>query len=131
MSQENVEVVRRAYEAMRGRDLSTVTELWDPEIEWISDRRVGEGPIRGRESVIAFFRDMAAMFGQIDFDVERLSGQGDHVLAFLHISGAGAASGAGFEIHIAHLWTLRDGMIVRGEGFGDRDKALEAAGLSG
>jgi hypothetical protein len=27
------------------------------------------------------------------------------------------------------VWTVRDGVIVRGEGFGDREKALEAAEL--
>jgi uncharacterized protein len=130
MSQENVEIVRRVYHAMRVGDSSGVIEFVDPELEWIPDRRVGEGPIRGRESVIEFFTDRAAMFGQFDFELERFWEQDGQVLVFLRVSGSGAASGAGFEIHIAHLWTLRDGMLVRGEGFGDRAQALEAAGLS-
>ena len=31
---------------------------------------------------------------------------------------------------IGDLWTLRDGKVVRGQGFGEREKALKAAGLS-
>jgi len=60
---------------------------------------------------------------------ERLMDADDKVLAFVRITGVGRASGAEFDIRIAHLWTLRDGLIVRGEGYGDRDRALEAAGL--
>jgi len=130
MSQENVEIVRRAYEAMRVRDLGAFTELSDPEVEWIPDRRIGKGPIRGRESVIGFFLDRDAMFAQVEYEFERWSEKDDQVLVFLQVTGTGAASGAGFDIRIAHLWTLRDGRLVRGEGFGDRVEALEAAGLS-
>ncbi len=69
------------------------------------------------------------MFGEIDYEIEQVWDQGDQVLVFLGVSGRGSASGARFEIRIAHLWTLRDGMLARGEGFGDRTEALEAARL--
>jgi ketosteroid isomerase-like protein len=116
MSEDDVEIVRRAYDAMRVRDLRTLIELSDPEVEWIPDRRVGEGPIRGRESVIEFHLDRAAMFGQIEVEFERWSEKDDKVLVFLHLTGSGAASGAGFDIRIAHLSTLRDGIMVQGKG---------------
>ncbi len=32
-------------------------------------------------------------------------------------------------IRVGHLWTVRDGQIVRGEGYGSRKQALEAVGL--
>jgi ketosteroid isomerase-like protein len=112
---------------MRARDLSAVIELTTPDIEWIPDRRVGEGPIRGREKVVEFFTDRASTFGKLDYELERSWDRDDRVLLFHRVSGSGAASGAGFEIRIAHLWTLRDGMLARGEGFGDRAEALESA----
>jgi ketosteroid isomerase-like protein len=31
--------------------------------------------------------------------------------------------------HLWHVWTLGGGKIARGQGFTDRDEALEAAGL--
>jgi ketosteroid isomerase-like protein len=131
MSEQSVEVIRRIYAAMRAGDPSGVSELADADFEWIPDRRVGEGPIRGRDKVIEFFTDRASMFDQLDVEIEQAWETNDKVLVFLRVTGSGAASGAGFEIRIAHLWTLREGILVRGEGFGDRDEALKAAGLSG
>jgi uncharacterized protein len=129
MTRENVEIVRAAYAAMAARDERRVSEYLRPDVEWIPDRRVGEGPIRGRDKVIEFFTDRASMFGEIGLEVEQILDQNDQVLVFLRVFGSGSASGAGFEIRIAHLWTLRDGKALRGEGFGDRDAALEGAGL--
>jgi ketosteroid isomerase-like protein len=128
MSEENVELIRRLYRAMDARDVEAAAELADPELEWIPDARVGEGPIRGRERVIRFLEDRAAMFGEIRTEIERLWHNGDRVLAFIRVGGEGTSNGAGFDVRIAHLWTIRDGRVVRGEGFGDRDEALEAAG---
>ncbi len=130
MSQENVERARKAYER-EGMDgwIALLTEHARSDVEWIPDRRVGEGAIRGRDKVIEFFTDRASVFGEMEFEVEQTWDRGEQVLLFLRVSGSGSTSGAGFDIRIAHLWTLKDGGVVRGEGFGDRDEALKAAGL--
>jgi hypothetical protein len=39
-------------------------------------------------------------------------------------------SGAPATWSIWQVWTLQDGKFVRGQGFTDREEALEAAGLS-
>ncbi len=130
MSRENIEIVRRLYHAMNARDLAAVSELTHPDAEWIPDSRVGEGPVRGREAVIRFFMDRAEMFDQLHAELERLLEKDDKVLAFVRTTGRGKGSGAEFEIRIGQLWTVHDGLVVRGEGYGDRSKALEAAGLS-
>lgn len=130
MSQQNVETVRRLYRAMDERDLDAVEEIMHTGMEWIPDRRVGEGPVRGREEVIRFFADRAEMFGEISTEIERLWDSGDRVLAFIRVTGHGEASGAGFDIRVAHLWTFQEGVVVRGQGYGDRDEAREAAGLA-
>lgn len=129
MSEENVELVRRLYEAMDARDIESASELAHPDVEWVPDKRVGEGPVRGRENVIRFFTERTEMFGDLRAEIERMCENGDRVLVFLRLSGHGAGSGAGFDIRIAHLWTLSDALVVRGEGFGDRDEARRAAGL--
>lgn len=131
MSHENVEIVRDLYAAMNAHDVNAALELLHPEVEWVPDRRLGEEPIRGRESVLRFFTDMAEMFDRLVAEVERLSAIDDRVLAFVRVEGTGGSSGAGFEIRIGHLWTLRDGLVIRGEGYGNRTEALEAAGLQG
>ena len=129
MSEKNVEIVRRGYEHYN-RTGELDYSVLDPEVQWIPDPRVGESPIRGREKLIEFFVDRASVFREMRVDVERAWDRGDQVLVFVRIAGSGSASSAGFEIRIAHLWTLLDGKLVRGQAFGNRDEALEAAGLS-
>lgn len=70
------------------------------------------------------------MFEKLEVEPERFLEAGERVLVDLRVSGRGRTSGAAFEIHIAHLWTISEGLVVCGEGFGDRDAAVEAAGLT-
>ena len=130
MTGGNIQVVHGIYEAMDRRDAAAVAELAHPDVEWIPDHRVGEGPARGRDNVIRFFVDRGEMFGDISTEVEQIWEQGDTVLAFIHVKGEGRASGAPFDLRIAHLWTFREGLVIRGQAFGNRDEAREAAGIS-
>jgi ketosteroid isomerase-like protein len=129
MSQENVEIIRSSYEATNRRDWDAAFRDLSPDVEWIPDSRVGEGPVRGREKVIRFFTERAEMFDELRTEPERFWEKDDRVVVFLRVTGRGGASGAGFEIRVGHLWTVRQGVVVRGEGYGDRSEALEAAGL--
>src|SRR5262245_52724715 len=130
MSEGNVEVVRALYEAMNERDVERSTALTHPDVEWISDPRLGMSPRVGREAVLGFFLDQAEMFDDVRIEVERLADSGDKVLALIRVTGQGTSSGAAVDISIGHVWTVRDGVVVRGEGYGDRDEAARAAGLS-
>jgi ketosteroid isomerase-like protein len=127
MSEENVEVVRRAFEASKRRDDDEVFPLYDPEVEIESgyDGRV----YRGLDGVRAFFRDWLEVWDEIDWEAEEWIDAGDHVIALLRVSGRGKLSGVPVERSEAHLWTLRDGKLLRLKVFDSKDGALEAAGL--
>ena len=63
-------------------------------------------------------------------EVERLVEAGsDQVLLFMRERGR-SASGLTMDERHAELYTLRDGKIVRRQGFSDPNEALEAAGRS-
>ena len=117
------EVVRRLYRLMNTGDVAAASELLHPDAEWIPDTRVGQEPARGRENVIRFFTDTAESFDSFDIEPEDLWESGDRVLVFVRATGCGRAGGAPFEIRIAHLWTVRHGLVTRGEGYGDRSEA--------
>ncbi len=53
----------------------------------------------------------------------------DRVLTWNRYTGRGRESGVPADWHLAIIFTLRDGRIVRGEEYFDRADALEAAGL--
>jgi hypothetical protein len=65
---------------------------------------------------------------EIKRQVYEAMNRGDWKAVFAHASPGGST--AELEIRIGELWTFRDGKLVRGQGFGERMKALEAAGLS-
>ena len=54
----------------------------------------------------------------------------DQVIGMSRQHGRGASSGAVAELALAQIATVRDGQIVRVDNYLDRQKALEAAGLS-
>jgi hypothetical protein len=54
---------------------------------------------------------------------------GDLVLAEISLHGRGRRSGVETEMGAYQPWTLREGKVVRGQAFTDRDAAVRAAGL--
>jgi uncharacterized protein len=126
----NIELVRRGYEAFNRGDIDAAFELLDPEIEWVTDERVPfAGTYHGRDEVRRLLSDQLEVFGDLTMEPLELFEAGDQVVAFVRQRGRGEASGATIEITVGHLWTIRDGKAIRWEGFPEREKALEAAGL--
>jgi ketosteroid isomerase-like protein len=129
MAEQNIEVVRSLYRRFNAGDWEGAAQLAAANVVWVPDSRVGEEPVRGRDRVIGFFRDRAEMFDEYTVQPERFEENEGQVVALIRVIGRGSASGARFDIRIGHVWVLRDGVIVRGEGYGDRDRALEAVGV--
>jgi uncharacterized protein len=128
---ENVELLKRGYEAFNRRDLDAVFDLLDPDIEFVTDERVPfAGTYRGHEEMRRLLRDQEEVFGQLTMEPYEFFETGDRVVAFVRQRARGQASGAEVEITIGHLWTIRNGKAVRWQGFPEREKALEAAGLA-
>jgi ketosteroid isomerase-like protein len=137
MSEENVEVVRRAYEAFnRGGPKSVISEgLWSPELVWdFSPSGIpGLGVYSGFDEIRKFFENdwfAAFPFEEWEVVVDELIDNGNQVIAMSRQRGRGGTSGAEAELEQAFIVTVRDGEIVRIESYLDRDTALEAAGLS-
>ncbi len=131
MSQENVEIARRLYEAMNRGDWDAAFAHASHGIESETDpRHLNPGIYRGQAAFRQFVEDMDGPFEQSVTEPERFFARGDRVVAFVKIRRKLPGSTANVEIRIGDLWTLRNGLLVRGQGFGEREKALEAAGLS-
>jgi len=138
MSQENVELVRRAYETFNegGPEAAIAAGGWSPDIvfDFSPSEIPGLGVYRGQDEVRAFFEEDwfgAFPFGEWEIVLDELVDHGDQVVAVHHQRGVGASSGVAAELAQGIIYTLRDGEIVRAEVYGDPKKALEAAGLRG
>ena len=133
MSQENVEIVRRAYEGFAEHGVPDFAFL-DPEVEWRGPREFPDlaEPHFGHEGVGRYFAKVNEAFD--DYRVvpeEFIDAGGGQVLVFSREGGRGKGSGAEVQTHLtAHLWTIHDGKAVRMQSYWERSDALEAAGLA-
>jgi ketosteroid isomerase-like protein len=127
MSQENVEVVRRAWEyEMFGRGGD------DAVADFASDfvmNPVEENPSYGRAAVRDNFQRFASAWDKLQVNAEEFIDAGDRVFVAAHFRGRGRASGITVETRFYEVYTLRDHKIVRVDEFTHRDEALGAAGL--
>jgi ketosteroid isomerase-like protein len=130
MSQENVEIVRAAFEAGRV-GFAGVLPYLHPEIEWTTTGAFLEAATyRGHEGVLRYIGSMEAEFDDLRNEPEDFVDAGEEVVAVSRVSGRGKRSGAAVELTIASVSSLRDGKIVRIRNYVTRTEALEAAGLS-
>jgi ketosteroid isomerase-like protein len=132
MSQENVEVVRRIYDALGRPD--AVAALWHPEVEFDVSRDiwaavVGGGHYRGPGGVRSWMLDRYGAWEQLDLECTELIDAGEEVVSVLSVRGRGKASGIEVSYEPAGIWTIRRGQVVRVVWFATRDEALAAVRL--
>jgi uncharacterized protein len=130
MSEENVELFRRGTDALERGDVALVEELVDPDVIFEPLRAPVSGTYRGHEGIRQFIADTAESFDIFRFDRPEIRDLGDRVLAIgtLHIRAR--EGGIETDVPTAGIATYRNGRLIHWKDFGDRRKALDAAGLS-
>ena len=130
MSRENVEIVRRMYDAFARGDYETSLSYNDSEIEFSQPGdEPGGGTYHGHEGVIEAFAKWLGAWDDYGVEAEELIDFGDDVLARTRHHGRGKGSGVEVEMQIFQLLTLRNGKVVRMRMYYDEAEALEAVGL--
>ena len=135
MSQENVEIARRAYDAWVRDDLDAFLAELDPEVVWhtaIEGTAEGENMVyRGHGGARQIWKDYRGeVFSRIEsWETELLDLGGDSVLRLGRIRVTGRTSGVEMESEFAQHVVMRDGLIVSSRDYLSHADALEAAGL--
>jgi ketosteroid isomerase-like protein len=132
MSQENVEIVRRAMDAWNREDMKVLTGLSDPDVEFVSIFAGMEGrTYRGYDGIREYFADMRDAWTELHRDTEEVIDAGDdQVVVFFHLRGTARASGVSVDEDVTTVFDLMKGRLYRMVVFRDRDEALKAAGLT-
>jgi ketosteroid isomerase-like protein len=115
MSEENVEIIRRVYDAAARRDAETVLALYDAEVE-LDVSRLGLADLNvyhGHDGLRSLFREWNEIWGKIEYDYEELIDAGEHVVSVVTRHARGRASRAEVERQFALVWTLREAKVVR------------------
>jgi ketosteroid isomerase-like protein len=135
MSEENVEIVRRVYDAAACRDSGVVLALYDPGVEVDMSRApcrdlVGERFYHGHDGLRVFYREWNDAWESVESEVEELIDAGERVITVETTRGRGRESGVAVELHHCAIWTIRTGKIARVEWLdATREDTVQAAGL--
>jgi ketosteroid isomerase-like protein len=135
MSQADVEVVRRIYEAVARRDTATVLALYDPEVELDGSRLPESGlsgkqhPLRGHEGLRSLHREWNQEWSSAEDHCDELIDAGEHVVSIVTRRGRGRTSGVDVNTRRAGVWTISEGKVVRTVWFPSVGEALRAAGV--
>ena len=157
MPEENVEIVRDLFDAWNRGDLdalfreagygidsdrtppaselenfSDVLAVYDPEVEIQSPPGgLNAGTYHGHEGLLKLMYEFWSQFDERRSELKECApAGGDRVITTVFHHARGKLSGVEVEMWQHHVWTLRDGKVVRWQMFVNREEALEAAGLS-
>jgi ketosteroid isomerase-like protein len=113
MSQNNVELVRSAYEAYNRRDVDGVLACFDPDIDWhVPDSLAWGDHVRGLEAIGKFFVGLKPYMGDDHkVAIEDLIDAGDRVVALCRHRGT-APSGDPYEVPTIMVWTAAGGKLT-------------------
>jgi ketosteroid isomerase-like protein len=124
MSRENVELVRRIYDAWDREE--SARDFIAADMEYVNPSYAVEPGTRHGRNSLAVVRDT---YEDFEIKVERIIDAGDETVVLAHFTGSGSVSGVPVAGEHGYLWTVRDGLAVRFQWFQSHREALEAAGI--
>ena len=130
--QENLDIIRRGYEAFGRGDLDTLLSLFDKDIEWVTPgppELLTAGRRRGIPAVAEFFRTLGDTFEIQRFEPKEFIAQGDRVVVIGDDTSRIKSTGAIVDYAWAHVFRLMDGRVVSLHEYGDTSAVV--AGLRG
>jgi ketosteroid isomerase-like protein len=122
MTSNNVELVRRGYEALKRGDLGAAETLLDENVKWHMGDPNAEGACRNRAQALAFIRRPER---QAPPELVDMIDAGDRVVVILQPPPSGPES----EPLRAQITTFKDGKVIEMVGYESVEDALEAAGV--
>jgi ketosteroid isomerase-like protein len=127
---ENLEIVRRAFEDLRRDEYEG--GVWDPDVEVINAAGwVIETAYRGHAGLHRWWDDLAEAFADFSIELdETLEVDEARVLTTQRFVGHFRATEIPFDGRWASILWIRDGRIVRAEGYLSKRRAMRAAGLA-
>jgi ketosteroid isomerase-like protein len=129
MSQENVDALRGCLEAANRKDVPGVLRFMDSEIQFECQVAPLQGRYVGHDGVQGFFADITEHFEDLQLQCPDIRDLGDRVLALGTARALGKGSGIDVETPLTVVARFREGRMTDYTDFGDRARALEAAGL--
>ena len=114
----NVETVKQAYAHFATGNIPAALEFFDAALEW--NECVGmpfvkdDGVYIGPEAIVSkVFMNLPVYFDGFNIAVSEIFGADDKLVMVGHYQGTNKATGHAFKANATHVWTVRDGKMVR------------------
>jgi ketosteroid isomerase-like protein len=125
MVEQNVGVVRGAYDAFGRGDVPSIIAILHDDVEWhVPAVLPHRFDARGPAEVARFFERLMELWDELGVELETMAASDDHVVAVGRASGSiqGTKTGFGF----AHVWAIANGRVTGFSEFVDPDEELLA-----
>jgi len=132
MSQENLEMAKAAYRTLNASgSLDASFEFLSLQVEFhLAGAFPDLDPVYyGHGGVRKLGEQLSEPWEQFRLEPDRFIDLGEQVLVLSHFHGKGR-DGIEARLPFAHLWTVRDGLVVRMDAFASHAEALKAVGRS-
>ena len=129
--QENTKVVEQVYESFKSGDIQSLLNLLSDDVEWelpSIDNVPFSGKRRGREQVGEFFKALADNQQVQHFEAKEFIAQGDKIVALGDYHMRVNSTGQAFEGDWAHVFTIRNGKVMKFHEYTDTAAAAAAYG---
>jgi ketosteroid isomerase-like protein len=122
------DVIDKAYRAVAVGDIPAFLGLLDDKVEWTEAAGFPlAGTYHGPQAVLeGVFTRLGSEWDGFKVEASQLVAEGDEVVGLGTYSGTYKATGKSFSARFAHVWTVKDGKVVRFEQIVDSAKVNEA-----
>lgn len=127
---QEIQVVQELYDAFGRGDLPAILDCLAEDVDWHYVGRPQDvpfaGPRLGRDVMVDFFTTVAAVAEVIEFGPLEIMTCGEQVIVLGQEKARARATGRVWETPWVHIFTVREGRIVRLREFYDTAAVAEA-----
>ena len=127
---ENIQVLQDLYAAFGRGDMPGILNLLDENVDWYFNGRSSDIPFAGRwqghAKIVDFFSTVAQTCEVLEFGPNEIIPMGEHILSLGHERVRAKTTKRVFESDWAHIFTVRDGKIVKLREYYDTAAMAEA-----
>src|SRR5262245_47113472 len=131
MSQENVDIIARLYRAWNSGDMDALVAVFDAEVEVrpALSTFLESSVYRGHDGVSAWYAETYEPWAEMTAEPQRYVDAGERTVVVVGLHARVPGGGVDLDAEIAHVVTIRDGRIVKLDGYDTPEAAMRAVGL--
>ena len=131
-AESDAELITRMLREWNRADVDALLELFDAEVEVrpALSTFLASTVYRGHEGIRAWYAETNEPWAELQAEPERFIDAGERTVVIIALHARVPGGRVDVGARIAHVVTIRDGKIVRLDGYDEPDDAVAAAGLS-